>query len=191
MIVEITLGVACGIVLAVLVSRYWSLLVRSSPEALGLIIVLVAVVIGGVFLWYQRTSPVLTNVLAILALIATVAMTWRTFELLYLAISRAYPPYGQLFKGEPPCNRGVRAWLRTTLIAAVWLFGAALAASGFFCHFAFLRCRELLETLLDQSSAIHRIWFQQVQTGHPQQYLRQAFSDPASWLRLPTGIDLS
>ena len=125
--------------------------------------------IGGVFLWNQRTSPVLTNVLAILALIATVAITWRTFELLYYGNFACLPAYGQLFKGEPPWNRGVRVWLRTTLIAAVWLFGAALAALSFFCHFAFMPWRELLGTLLDQSSSIHRIWFQQVQTGDSQQ----------------------
>lgn len=128
MVVEITLGVACGIVLAVLVLRYWSSIVRSSLVVLGFTMVLVAIVIGGVFLWDQRSSPILTNFLAILAVISTVAITWRTFELLYLAICRAYPPYGQLYKGEPPWNRGVRIWLRTSLIAAVWLVGAALAA---------------------------------------------------------------
>lgn len=132
MIVEITIGVACGIVLAVLVLRYWSSIVRSSLVVLGLLIVLVAIVIGGVYLWDQRTSPILTNVLAILALIATIAITWRTFELLYLAISRAYPPYGQLYRGEPPWNRGVRIWVRKSLIATIWLSGATLAALLFF-----------------------------------------------------------
>ena len=134
MIVEITLGVACGIVLAVLVLRHWSSIVRSSLEVLGLIIVLVAVVIGDVFLWDQHTSPVLTNVLAILALISTVAITWRTFELLYFGLSRAYPPYGQLHKGELPWNRGVRVWLRKTPVTAVWLFGVALAALILFAN---------------------------------------------------------
>lgn len=139
MIVEITLGVACGIVLAVLVLRYWSSIVRSSLVILGLVIVLVAIVVGGVFLWDQRTSPIFTNVLAILAVIATIAITWRTFELLYSAISRAYPPYGQLYKGEPPWNRGARIWVRKLLIAAVWLLGAALAALIFFALSHFYR----------------------------------------------------
>ncbi len=132
MIVEITLGVACGIVLAVLILRHWSFIVRNALVVLGLIIVLIAVVIGGVFLWDQRTLPMLTNVLTILALIATIAITWRTFELLYLAISRAYPRYSQLYNGEPPWNRGVRILLRKTLIGGIWILGGALAALIFF-----------------------------------------------------------
>ena len=132
MIIEITLGVACGIVLAVLVLRYWSLIVRNALVVLGLMIVLVILVIGGVFLWDQRSSPIVTNVLTILAVIATIAITWRTFELLYVAISRAYPRYGQLYNGEPPWNRGVRTLLRRTLIATVWMLGASLSALIFF-----------------------------------------------------------
>jgi len=132
MIVEITLGVACGIVLAALALRYWSSIVRHALVVLGLTIVFIILAIGGVFLWDQRASPIVTNVLTILAVIATIAITWRTFELLYLAISRAYPRYGQLYNGEPPWNRGVRILLRKALIVTVWLLGAAVAALIFF-----------------------------------------------------------
>ena len=132
MIVEITLGVACGIVLAVLVLRYWSLIVRNALVVLGLVIVLVILAIGGVVLWDQRASPIVTNVLAIVAVIATIAITWRTFELLYAAISRVYPSYGQLYNGQPPWNHGARTVLRRTLIATVWLLGASLSAVIFF-----------------------------------------------------------
>jgi len=46
-----------------------------------------------------------------------------------MATSRACPPFGPLYnKGEQPWNRGVRVFLRKTLITAVWLFDAALAA---------------------------------------------------------------
>ena len=132
MIFEIALGAACGIVLAVLVLRYWSSIVRSSLVVLGVVIVLVAIVICGTFLWDQRTSPILENIMAVLAVIATIAITWRTFELLYTAISRTYPPYSQLYKGDPPWNSGLRILVRKTVIAGIWFSGAVIAALIFF-----------------------------------------------------------
>ena len=142
MIIQITLGVACGIVLAVLVLRYWSYIVRGSFLALGLAIVLTGVVLVGLYLWDQRSAPLLRDVSAVLVLIGTVALTWRTFELLYSAISHAYPLYGQLYKGDPPWNRGPRNLVRKTIIAVVWLLGAVVAALIFVAISHFYRAAD-------------------------------------------------
>lgn len=122
MVVEIAVGVALGIVLGVVALRYWRQILSSS------ILILVALLVLGVLLWlgfyfWEKRSTIAIYAGAGLALAVLYGLPFY----IYGRLTRAYPGFNALLKGEAPWNAVARLPLRLLVMS---LFALTVAGVG-------------------------------------------------------------
>jgi len=122
MIFEIAFGVALGIVLAVVVLRYWRQILASGTVLLALVLVVGLLIWVGFLAWEKRSS-IAVSVMAIFLIGALYGVPFYA----YGRILRALPGLTPLVRGEAPWNTLARLPLRLVAMAG---FALLIAACG-------------------------------------------------------------
>ena len=135
MVFEVALGVFLGIVLAVVVLRFWRQLALASAAVA--LIALLAVI--GLLIWLN-----LEKAAAFSGVIAMVAVVFGIPFWAYGWISKAYPGLRLLVKGEPPWSSA--AWFPVRLLLLL-LVAVAIGSLGLGTLFGGLSLLEYLGAL--------------------------------------------
>ena len=122
MIVEIALGVCIGIVLAALVLKNWRQLLAGSVWLLVAAIVVGLLVTVGVLVWLN-----LEKIAIYVGAVILVVILYGVPFLAYNRVSKKYPSFGLLLRGEAPWNTASRLPVRLVVMA---VFAVTVAGFG-------------------------------------------------------------
>jgi hypothetical protein len=122
MVVEIAIGVALGIVLGVVALRYWRQILSSSILVIAALLFLGILVWLGFYFWEKR-STIAVYAGAALGLAVLYGLPFY----IYGRLTRAYPEFNALLKGEAPWTGVARLPLRLLVMS---LFALMVAGAG-------------------------------------------------------------
>lgn len=122
MVLEIAIGVALGIVLAVVALRYWRQILSSSLLLLLLLLILGVVVWLGFYFWEKRSTVAIYAGVAL-----ALAVLYGLPFYIYGHVATKYPQLYSLLKGEAPWNVASRAPVRLLIMS---LFALTVASAG-------------------------------------------------------------
>ena len=122
MILEIAIGVAFGIILAVVILRYWRHLLSGALQVSAFLLFLGVVLFLGFYLW-EKWPRFFIYGGAWLALVVLYGLPF----FIYRRVCNAYPQFGALLKGEAPWDISSRLPLRLGVMS---LFALAVAGTG-------------------------------------------------------------
>lgn len=129
MVFEIALGVFIGIVLAAFVLKNWQqvqtamtqLLAASVWLAIGAIVIGILITVG-ILVWLN-----LQKIAVVVGALVLVAILYGVPFWTYSRVSKKYPTFGLLLKGESPWDRPARLPLR---LSAMAVFAVTVAGLG-------------------------------------------------------------
>ena len=122
MILEIAIGVCLGVVLAALVLKYWRQLLASSVWLLIAAVVFGLLITVGILVWLNL-EKIAIYVGAILLVVVLYGVPFWAYN----KVSKKYPGFGLLLRGEAPWNTASRLPVRLVVMA---VFAVAVAGLG-------------------------------------------------------------
>lgn len=149
MVLEIALGVFLGIVLAAFVLKNWRHIQALLSELLALSgwLVVGAIVLGvlaaiGVLVWMN-----LQTIAMFVGVIATLALLYGVPFWIYRGVTKKYPAFDLLIKGETPWNTSCRLPLRLSVMI---VFAVTVAGIGIGALMAGLSIVDYIDALINK-----------------------------------------